>query len=65
MLKEEFVFVLMIAVLPNETRDNFENYKINKKKENNENKLIQWYNDNTILGELRYWKLHPSRALKT
>ena len=54
MLKEEFVFVLMIAVLPNEILDNFENYKINKKKRNKENKRIQWYNDDIIVGKLRY-----------
>ena len=53
MLKEEFVFVLKIAVLPNEILDNFDNFKINKERGNQEKKRIQWYNDNIIVGKLR------------
>ena len=46
MLVEKYVFVLIIAVLPDKIHDNFTSYK-EKRKE-------QWYNNDTIVGEIRF-----------
>ena len=46
-LKEKFVFVLELAILPNLTLDNFASYK------NNSSSRKQWYNDDEVVGAMR------------
>ena len=46
MLSREFVFVLSVAVLPNLTVDEIENFARDKSQNN-------WYNDKKIVGKIR------------
>ena len=46
LLKEEFVFILTLAILPNLEKESFENYDEEKSKE-------MWYNNDTLVGEMR------------
>ena len=46
-LKEEFVIVLEVNVLPDQVKDNYENYIVNKKERS------QWFDDETVVGKMR------------
>ena len=56
MLKEKYVFILHVSVLPDLEKDKFENFNISEVNEN-------WYNKKNVIGEIRY-KLYE-RYLKT
>ena len=46
-MREEFVIVLEVNVLPNQIKDNYQSYTTNK------NTRVQWFDDVTVVGEMR------------
>ena len=47
MLTRPLVFVLYIGVLPDLEKDKIENFKM-------ENQINNWYNDDEVVGDIRY-----------
>ena len=52
-LREEFVIVLEVNVLPDEIEDSYQGYVTNKNR-SEELRRDQWFDDETVVGDMRY-----------
>ena len=52
-MKEKYVFILEVAVLPNLVLDNFENFQLNFDIADSSKRRKQWYNNDTVVGKIR------------